>query len=134
MPLKKGKKTQSKRKIKVESSRELVLKDNDAQEYAQIVRPLGNSRFELLCFDGKTRLGHVRGKMRRRAKVGTGDFVLVSLRDYQDDKADIIWTYSLLEAKELQARGELPETADIKESALDDEASGDDAEIMFDQI
>lgn len=38
-------------------------------EYAQVTRMLGNGRLEALCFDGKTRLAHIRGKMRKRVWV-----------------------------------------------------------------
>ena len=38
-------------------------------------------------FDGVTRLGHIRGKMRKKVWVSAGDIVLVGLREYQDDKA-----------------------------------------------
>lgn len=38
------------------------------QEYAQLVRLLGNGRAECYCFDGTTRLGHVRGKMRKKVR------------------------------------------------------------------
>ena len=47
---------------------------------------LGNGRLEAYCFDGKQRQCHIRGKMRKKVWVGAGDIILVSLRDYQDDK------------------------------------------------
>ena len=46
-----------------ETKRELEYKE-EGQEYAQVVRMLGNGRCECFCFDGVTRLGHIRGKMR----------------------------------------------------------------------
>lgn len=48
---------------------------------------LGNGRAECYCYDGVTRLGHIRGKMRKKVWVSAGDIVLVGKRDYQDDKA-----------------------------------------------
>lgn len=47
---------------------------------------LGNGRLEAYCFDGKKRLAHIRGKMRKRVWVNQGDIVLLGLREYQDDK------------------------------------------------
>lgn len=47
---------------------------------------LGNGRAECYCYDGVTRLGHIRGKMRKKVWVSAGDIVLVGKRDYQDDK------------------------------------------------
>ena len=48
---------------------------------------LGNGRLEAFCFDGKTRLCHIRGKMRKRIWIGVGDFILLALREFQDRKA-----------------------------------------------
>lgn len=47
---------------------------------------LGNGRLEGKCFDGTTRLCHIRGKMRKKVWVNANDIVLVGLREYQDDK------------------------------------------------
>jgi translation initiation factor 1A len=54
--------------------------------YAQVQKLLGNCRIEATCFDGKTRLCHIRGKMRNKVWIATGDIILIGLRDYQDDK------------------------------------------------
>ena len=39
-----------------------------------------------------------------------GDIVLLGMRDYQEDKVDIIHKYNADEARNLKAFGELPET------------------------
>ena len=46
--------------------------------------------------------------MRKRVWINVGDIVLVSLREFQDNKADIIWKYTPDEARSLKAYGELP--------------------------
>ena len=71
----------------INNKRELVLKD-EGQEYAQVLRMLGNGRLEAYCFDGIKRLAHIRGKLQKKVWMGPGDIVLVSLREYQDEKAD----------------------------------------------
>jgi len=38
----------------------------DGQEYAQVIKMLGNGRLEAQCFDGEKRLAHIRGKMRKK--------------------------------------------------------------------
>ena len=48
------------------------------------------------------RMCHVCGKMRKRVWVMVGDIVLVSLRDFQDAKGDIILKYNSDEAKNLK--------------------------------
>lgn len=77
---------------------------------------LGNGRLEALCFDGEKRLAHIRGKLRKKVWVNQGDIILLSLRDYQDEKGDVILKYSADEARSLKAYGELPETAKINET------------------
>ncbi|EAA60261.1 hypothetical protein AN8712.2 [Aspergillus nidulans FGSC A4] len=45
-----------------------------------------------------------------------GDIILLSLRDYQDEKGDVIMKYTADEARSLKAYGELPEHAKINET------------------
>lgn len=98
-----------------EDKRELVFKE-DGQEYAQVIKMLGNGRLEALCFDGEKRLAHIRGKMRKKVWINQGDIILLSLREFQDDKADVIQKYTNDEARNLKAYGELPETTKINET------------------
>lgn len=62
--------------------RELVFKE-DGQEYAQVLKMLGNGRLDAMCFDGVKRLCHIRGKLRKKVWINTGDIILLGLRDYQ---------------------------------------------------
>ena len=48
--------------------------------------------------------------------INQGDIILLSLRDYQDEKGDVILKYSADEARSLKAYGELPESAKINET------------------
>jgi len=71
MPKNKGKGGKNRRRGKNQNEpdkRELVFKE-DGQEYAQVQRMLGNGRCECFCFDGTTRLGHIRGKMRKKVWI-----------------------------------------------------------------
>ena len=54
--------------------------------------------------------------MRKKVWINQGDIILISLRDYQDDRADIIHKYNSDEARSLKAYGELPENARINEN------------------
>ncbi|PQE07155.1 eukaryotic translation initiation factor 1A protein [Rutstroemia sp. NJR-2017a BVV2] len=93
-------------------------------EYAQVLKMLGNGRLEALCFDGSKRLAHIRGKLRKKVWINQGDIILLSLRDYQDEKGDVILKYSSDEARALKAYRELPDTAKINET--DTYGPGDD--------
>jgi Translation initiation factor 1A / IF-1 len=68
--------------------------------------------------------------MRKKVWINQGDIVLVSLREFQDAKGDVILKYTADEARSLKAYGELPETAKINET---DTYPGDgDEEVAFD--
>uniref|UniRef100_A0A8C3QT84 Eukaryotic translation initiation factor 4C n=1 Tax=Cyanoderma ruficeps TaxID=181631 RepID=A0A8C3QT84_9PASS len=85
MPKNKGKGGKNRRRGKNENEsekRELVFKE-DGQEYAQVIKMLGNGRLEALCFDGVKRLCHIRGKLRKKVWINTSDIILIGLRDYQ---------------------------------------------------
>ncbi|KJE92381.1 translation initiation factor 4C [Capsaspora owczarzaki ATCC 30864] len=133
MPKNKGKGGKNRRRGKNENEgekRELVFKE-DGQEYAQVVKMLGNGRLEAVCFDGQRRLCHIRGKMRKKVWIAQGDIILIGLRDYQDDKGDVILKYTADEARNLKLYGELPDHAKINETDNFGEGDHDD-DIQFD--
>ncbi|KAL7419937.1 Translation initiation factor 1A [Cryptotrichosporon argae] len=130
MPKAKGKGGKGRRRGKndlEENKRELVFKE-DGQEYAQVVKMLGNGRLEAKCQDGETRLGQIRGQMRKKVWITNGDIILLSLRDFQDDRADVIHRYTPDEARNLKAYGELKNDFQINENAEGGEGGASDEE------
>jgi len=130
MPKNKGKGGKNRRRGKNENEtekRELVFKE-EGQEYAQVIKMLGNGRLDALCFDGVKRLCHIRGKLRKKVWINTGDIILLGLRDYQDTKADVILKYTTDEARNLKAYGELPDNVKIETMGSAEDQSG---EILF---
>ena len=101
-----GKNFRKSKNIETVDKRQLEYK-TEGQEYALITKMLGNNRCECKCQDGRTRLGHIRGKLSKRVWICIGDIVLLSLRDFQDEKADIIHKYTHEEAKTLFSYGEI---------------------------
>ena len=72
------------------------------------VKLLGFDRVLVKCQDGRERLCRIRGKMKRRVWIRTGDVVLVSPWDFQSDKrGDIIWRYTRSQAELLRKNGYL---------------------------
>eukprot|EP00800_Vazella_pourtalesii_P016224 TRINITY_DN459_c0_g1_i1.p1 TRINITY_DN459_c0_g1~~TRINITY_DN459_c0_g1_i1.p1 ORF type:complete len:145 (-),score=43.00 TRINITY_DN459_c0_g1_i1:200-634(-) len=123
MPKNKGKGGKNRRRGKNENDyekRELVFKE-DGQEYGQVVKMLGTGHVEALCFDGVTRVCHIRGKMRKKVWINQSDIILIGLRDYQDGKGDVILKYTSDEARNLKAYGELPDHAEVGGSKLEGE-------------
>tara|TARA_B100000902_G_scaffold114732_1_gene115710 strand:+ start:539 stop:949 length:411 start_codon:yes stop_codon:yes gene_type:complete len=78
--------------------------DKDCQRYAVVERALGNNRFELKFLNGETILGIKRKAIRRKQWINAGATVIVSLRDYQKDKCDIIHLYTDEESRKLRKR------------------------------
>ena len=97
----------------------------DGQEYAQITACKGNCRFDVNFFDGKERIAILCGTMRKRKYVNLQDVVLVSLRDFQDDKCDIIDTYDDNQVRLLKDGKHIPESIQLgEESEFNEDLDG----------
>ncbi len=123
-----GKKAKRMKKGGGENPRRDLLYKEEGQEYAQVLRMLGDGRVELHCYDNVQRIGHIRGAMSKRVWINVSDIVLVSLRDFDPSKADIFHKFTSDEARTLQAFGELPSSAKINATAMEIE-QGDDIEL-----
>ena len=130
MPKKSKKNKGSAKEPKV---RELEFKE-DLQEYGKIISLLGDRRMTVKLPDGTDIMGHVRDAMRRkRVYIKTDDVVLVSRREFQEDKVDIIHKYVDTEVKNLVNYGEVPEWF-LKTSAMiaDDAGTTTGGDLGFD--
>lgn len=66
----------------------------------------------------------IRGTLKNRVWINNGDIILVGLREFGDDKADVILKYYDEEAKELKELGEIPEHIKINEGNFEFEDEG----------
>ena len=134
MPNNKGGKRYKRNKNQVQENKNTRLKDvTQFQEYAQITKCLGNCRFEVLCFDGKKRMAIMCGKMRKRVFVNAHEIVLVSLREWQDSKCDIIDKYSASDVQKLKQKNLIPKSIKLEEkNDLNDEIMDDNLGFVFD--
>ena len=110
----KGGKKHKKGKKPLQESREFRIKE-ECEEYARIIKLLGDSRFQCTCSDGIERIAHLRHKMWKKVWLKCGDIILISLRDYEPEKCDIIDKFTEKEIAKLIKTGE------IKETLLDEE-------------
>ena len=116
MPVQKGKGGKKRRRGKniVEENTGL-LKFEEGQAYGRIVKLLGNGRANVECYvwevnkdtkkmemNMRNCVGKIRGKLMKRMWMGNDDIVLVGLRDFQDDKVDIIHKYNYNDALKLK--------------------------------
>ena len=130
MPKKKKAGKNRKTKGVLREKRKLVEPDLDCQVFGVLEKALGSRFFDVKCLDGQMRRCKVRNK---RMKVKKDDVVIVSLREFDDKNADIIYRYNSEEVRELQRNGSLPSRGDIsiKNESKDNE---DDCAFEFDDI
>ena len=63
------------------------------EEYGIVKKLLGNCRVNLICNSGDELMGIIRGNMRKfnkRVLIDKGDIVVISKREYQANKVDIV--------------------------------------------
>ena len=123
MPNTKGGKKHKRNKKQSDTFEKTLRLKEEGQEYAQITKCLGNCRFTVMCFDGTERMATMCGGMRNRKFVNQNDIVLVSLRDWQDSKCDIIDNYDENLTRKLKDKGLVPDSIKLD---VDKQYSDDD--------
>ena len=92
--------------------RELVLAKEGETVYAIVKTICGNKRVIVIRIDnGAMVIGRISGSI--HAWVKKDDLVLVGLRDFQEDKVDVIWRYTPEEARKLFRAGYVPQNSVI---------------------
>lgn len=114
-------------------SRELLFAE-PGQGYGVVVSICGSKRFRVVDTAGLERCAHLRGSIKRGERVGMGDLVLFSERNFQMDKIDVLQRYTPEEARKLAAVDEIPvsmaaQTDQAADQAADEDVVFDDAEI-----
>lgn len=110
MPAKSKKNVAKKLSNAPKAERRLIEKDDD-HEYALVTKKLGNGRFAIkLHLRENEIIGRVCGKFKKRSNkknnwVDVGGVVLVGLRDFQDNVADIVYVYNAAEIRQLKKSG-----------------------------
>ncbi len=74
---------------------------------------LGASKIRIACADGKTRLGRIPGKLRRRMWIREGDLLIVVPWKFQDEKANVVWRYTKTQSTYLSRQKRIPKLVDI---------------------
>lgn len=112
--------------------------DDECEEYAYVKKLLGNCRASLVTNSGNDTIGIIRGSMRKfnkRVLIEAGDIVVVSKRDFQDSKVDIVHKYNTDQVQQLVKDGKLSNTIsnsfNIKED--DSKATDDFFEFNYDE-
>ena len=127
-----GGKNQKKKKKTQAEDRECRFKD-ESEEYAQIIKILGDGRFQCKCADGIERIAHVRVKMRKRIWLANGDIILVSLREFEPEKCDVVEKYKEKEVAKLKNAGEIPDSFVLPTGGEEGEKGTGDGDILFEE-
>ena len=117
------------------------LPDQD-QYFGFVTKILGSGRVTLNYFkekinektnesdgwDVSTKIGVIRGKMMKRVYINLNDLVLVSERDFDDSKVDIIGKYENYQIPILKKKTNFPNIANLNGQSGDIEFDFDDTE------
>lgn len=68
---------------------------------------LGANHIRVRCYDGVTRMGRIKGKIKKRVWIREGDLLIVVPWSFQDEKCDIIFRYVKAQVEWLKKNGYL---------------------------
>jgi translation initiation factor 1A len=68
---------------------------------------MGANHIRVRCFDGVTRIGRIKGKIKKKVWIREGDVLIVVPWSFQDDKCDIIYRYTGPQVEWLRRNGYL---------------------------
>ncbi len=63
------------------------------EQFARAELMMGGNHIRVQCIDGVTRLGRIKGKMKKRTWIREGDILIVTPWSFQDEKCDISYRY-----------------------------------------
>lgn len=84
--------------------------DPDNEEYAYVIKLLGNCRAKVICNNGIEAIGVIRGSLRKfnnRILIENGDLIVISKRDFQDNKVDIVHKFNIDQCQSLVKNKEI---------------------------
>ena len=78
---------------------------HEGETLGKVIKISGATKFIVACADGKERVCSIPGRFRRRFWIKVNDIVMVKPWVVQsDEKGDIIWRYSILDANKIKER------------------------------
>jgi translation initiation factor 1A len=87
--------------------------------FARVIDILGNDRMRVFCEDGKSRVGRIRGKIKKRVWIRRLDLIVINPWDWETEtrdglgKCEISWRYTKSEISYLERNNRVPEILDI---------------------
>ena len=140
-----GKKTSTKAKARKKTGepieRKLVLRDDDSHVYAKVIKAYGSGRFEVSLvryieekpiLSDTSVMAILPGRMKKQKWkhfVSASDFVLVSIRSFEEGKVDILHKYDQSHVQQLKGLNEIPDTDCGQDAHCDNGFITEDAPI-----
>lgn len=87
-----------------QQNKEDYIIDINNESYAYVISMLGNCRVSLMTDSGEQSIGVIRGSLRKfnkRIIIEKGDIVVISKRDFQTGKVDIVHKFNSEQSKSL---------------------------------
>jgi translation initiation factor 1A len=88
-------------------------RQNQGEIFGVADQLLGASKIRVMCADGKTRMGRIPGKLKKRMWIREGDLLIIRPWEFQDEKAEIRYRYTRTQAVYLSRKKILPKAIDI---------------------
>lgn len=104
---KKSNNDQTKRKLETKS--DVISNEHINVDYAKVLKLLGSRRIKVKTTDNREVTCIIPGKFKKRVWINVGDIVMINIRDYQDDKSDVIHKYDAIEIRKLIKLDEISE-------------------------
>jgi len=82
----------------------LLPNEKEGQVLCVVTDIIGGNYVRVFCQDGKTRMGRIPGKLRRRMWINPKDIVLLGVWEFRDDRGDVLYRYTRDERKKLLER------------------------------
>jgi translation initiation factor 1A len=109
MPNKGGKKKGKRNNAATLAPKRALIYKEELEEYAQVSKLLGDRRLMVTLPDKSETLAIIPGRFRKRCWMKVGDVVIVSRREFEVGKMDIIYKYNDDEIRKLIKDKEIPE-------------------------
>ena len=127
-----GKKFKKSKKMEQADTSNVDFKSED-QEYGRVTKMLGDCRLDVELPDKTTITAHIRGKLRKRVWINTGDIILISLRDFDTSTGDVIAKYSPEHVQALVKYGEITSKFNAGGNEFDVDGESSDEEVAFEE-
>tara|TARA_B100002003_G_scaffold250817_1_gene291658 strand:- start:1237 stop:1581 length:345 start_codon:yes stop_codon:yes gene_type:complete len=110
------KKEEQERQDKLQQEITRIKLPRPPQTFGLLEQRLGASRVRVRCFDGRTRICRIPGRLKRRLWVRPGDLIIVEPGEYSgEEKGDVLYKYSKAQIEYLKRKGHLKQLDDFEE-------------------